>query len=162
MEQKRKLIAVAWIAMESRGTHRLYKVFERPDSGHAYEEVSEDKEASAWMWLRLQGKKTLGRSHGIWFRGHPGLIWTSRFEDIQNRAGDMRLAPVRFKFGAALSTYKHMTTTRSRHEMWRLRAMYPSASELAWTPKSVLIDRFGVRDEMGRQISPPAKERAVG
>lgn len=168
--EKRQFIGLAWLSQcETIADHRFYKIFrsegydpgfENPVSiSYSAEVVPHSKHDNVWQWIATDCKYKWHWHHwGVFYAGHPGVIWTGNRDGVrkavarlsQKRWGTLNWqyeeilhAPVRPKRGAQLGPYIDMVTTRSRHEMFRLRSRYPRAGALDWTPDEILRRQFG-------------------
>src|SRR4030042_642976 len=114
--------------------------------------VERDKLSDGFAWARVSGWPCWG----VWHRGHPGLIWSPDFEEMERafaslaghgnawvRDGELLRAPVRYSARETGGAYPFVRSTRSRVELWRLRSRYPSAIELAYVPTEALRRRDG-------------------
>lgn len=172
------LLAVAWMDLGGGSAPHLamYKVWRKietweqcevPITLHELEQVPSENYDTAFRWLREHH----WRSCGSWYRAKPGLIWSPDFQEVQKVFEDLAVtgrylekghnrlerAPIRYDWRQTERPFVYLRTTRSRRDLWALRAKYPNAGELSFVPASALHRQFGLGLDWSRRMADAAR-----
>lgn len=127
--------------------------FERPHTvTHALVPVNPGDVRGAFVWARQMS----WRASGVWINDKPALLFcgvpfesTARaLRDLPQVApllheGRVILAPAAYDWDGVENDYPFIKPTRGTRAIHDHRARWPTAPDVKWTPKDVLIDRYG-------------------
>jgi len=148
--------------------HKVYRQvehwtgYEEPVTVHGIEPVEAENIRAAFTWAR----ERRWTDWGVWFRGRPGLVFAPDLEPVQVAfqdlpgiaihldGGALQRAPVKFSVTQTGPVQPFIRTTRKAHDIQRLRAQYPTASEdLASIPSEVLILKYGYSIDVAGKLA---------
>ena len=132
--------------------------YERPHSlVYSLVRVDDDKIRAAFAWA----SDMIWRDHGVWINDKPALVFCfdvqgaykalAEIERVRRllHNGKVVDAPAAYDWNGVDNDYPFIKPTRSRRKIQDHRSRWPSATDVLWTPKPLLIERYGYGANQG-------------